>query len=221
MVVRPSARRRTFGRLCFALVVAGVMVLACGGKALESSEGSGKPDAAPDVSVADSSAPDSGACCTPGGQSCCLDYGGWTPPERACGSADCDGMPVPSDPDWKIEPDSHGCPHWANPHDYFHGGTRSDAATYCGASQPAGDQVDAAACTAEMRASVRTTGSCDGPNPGNFPYTGILDFACADTSVDAPDRSAKLAAFCASHPFASARGPLLEGNGFVCLCFVS
>ena len=149
-----------------------------------------------------------------------MDYGGWTPAERSCGSSDCDGMPLPSDPDWKIEPDSHGCPHWTNPHDYFHGGTRSATASYCGAYQPSGDAVDAAACTAAMLASVRTTGTCDGPSAETIPYTGILDFACADTSVDAPDRAAKLAAFCASHPFAGAAGPSVQGGGFVCLCSV-
>lgn len=80
--------------------------------------------------------------------------------------------------------------------------------------------VDAAACTAQMLASVKTTGTCDGPNPGTSPYTGILDFACANTSVDAPDRAAKLTAFCASHPFAGEAGPFAHGGGFVCLCFV-
>ncbi len=73
-----------------------------------------------------------------------MEYGGWRyNPEFACSQTEfCDGMPLPSDPDWKIEPDTHGCPHWTNPHDYFRGGTRSVTTSYCGAYQPAND-VDA------------------------------------------------------------------------------
>jgi hypothetical protein len=129
------------GVVCFTLVVAGATALGCG-KTIDSGELSGERDASPDVSVATDAPPDAGACCAPGGLGCCMDYGGWSPAERPCGLSTCDGMPVPSDPAWKIEPDSHGCPHWVNPHDYFRDGTRSNDVTYCGPYQPSHDAVD-------------------------------------------------------------------------------
>lgn len=41
-------------------------------------------------------------------------------------------MPVPTDPSWKLETDDHGCRVWKNPNDFWHGGTRNAATSYCG-----------------------------------------------------------------------------------------
>jgi hypothetical protein len=143
------AYRRTVGLLGFALVVAGATVLACG-KTIDSGEVSAGGDASPDVSIDHASAPDSSPCCPPAGPGCCMDYGGWRPPGNMCGGT-CDGMPLPTDPDWKIVLDQHGCPRWTNPHDYFRGGTMSSTVRYCGAYQPSGDDVDAGDAAADGR----------------------------------------------------------------------
>lgn len=64
----------------------------------------------------------SSACCPadpePG---CCMRYGGWS--EHGCADdyAICDGMPVPNDPGWKLEKDTHGCDTWTNPHGVWAG----------------------------------------------------------------------------------------------------
>lgn len=62
-----------------------------------------------------------------------MDYGGFRTGQCA---QTCDGMPAPSDPGWKIEMDSHGCPQWTNPNDYWNGGTRSSGTSYCGGAPP-------------------------------------------------------------------------------------
>ncbi len=69
--------------------------------------------AAPDQgdAAADASA---GGCCAPSpGPDCCMDYGGYSSDGR-CGET-CDGMPLPSDPGWKLVKDGHGCDVWTNP----------------------------------------------------------------------------------------------------------
>jgi hypothetical protein len=121
-----------------------VGVLACGGATRDQTplDSEGGADAAPADGGAKRDA-DAGPCCMPDPQpGCCMNYGGWRQPGVMCG-AGCDGMPVPTDPDWKIEPDTHGCPRWTNPHDYFGGGTMSSTVAYCGAYQPSGGVVDA------------------------------------------------------------------------------
>jgi hypothetical protein len=80
----------------------------------------------------ESAAPDGGQCCKPDPHpSCCMSYGGWSTGRCA---EECDGMPEPSDPGWKIEIDSHGCEQWTNPNDFWNGGTRNAATAYCGIS---------------------------------------------------------------------------------------
>lgn len=55
-----------------------------------------------------------GVCCPPASApSCCMDYGGWSF-NAMCGLKDCDGMPIPSDPGWKLGTDDHGCATWKN-----------------------------------------------------------------------------------------------------------
>jgi hypothetical protein len=78
-----------------------------------------------------------------------MDYGGHLN-GSFCG-ASCDGMPIASDPDWKIVDDAFGCPRWTNPHDGFNGGAFSDETSYCGGevrndagSSDASDASDAA-----------------------------------------------------------------------------
>ena len=44
--------------------------------------------------------------------SCCMHYGGWVSLGGACGE-ECDGMPVPSDPSWRLI-DNDGCPTWTS-----------------------------------------------------------------------------------------------------------
>jgi hypothetical protein len=60
---------------------------------------------------------DEGQCCKPDpSPGCCMNYGGWTDGE-ASGCAlktACDGMPVPSDPAWKLVKDDHGCMVWSS-----------------------------------------------------------------------------------------------------------
>lgn len=89
---------------------------------------------------ADSAGPD-GGCCPPDPQpDCCMHYGGRSA-GGSCGRT-CDGMPVPSDPDWKVADDKFGCPRWMNPHDSFHGGTSSATTAYCGGEAPERDAGD-------------------------------------------------------------------------------
>ena len=65
-----------------------------------------------------------------------MHFGGWEGDDRSCGDS-CDGMPLPDDPDWKLEADSHGCAHWTNPHGIaVSGGT--GAIGYCGVLRPDG-----------------------------------------------------------------------------------
>lgn len=63
-----------------------------------------------------------------------MDYGGQRRGD-SCGDR-CDGMPVASDPGWKIVDDAFGCPRWTNPHDHFNGGTFSAETSYCGEEVP-------------------------------------------------------------------------------------
>ena len=71
-------------------------------------------------------------------------YGGWS--TTAFGLR-CDAMPVPSDPGWKLERDSHGCNVWTNPNDTWLSGKTNSATTYCGAvpGDAGTDSADAAA----------------------------------------------------------------------------
>lgn len=58
-------------------------------------------------------AADSGVeCCPPSAApGCCMAFGGAKLSENACGYV-CDGMPMPSDPAWRLVTDAHGCPRW-------------------------------------------------------------------------------------------------------------
>ncbi|MEY4509852.1 MAG: hypothetical protein RLZZ450_1974, partial [Pseudomonadota bacterium] len=52
-------------------------------------------------------------CCPPSPQpNCCMDYGG-AQTHGACRRV-CDGMPIPSDPAWRLIKDEHGCPRWSS-----------------------------------------------------------------------------------------------------------
>ncbi len=75
-------------------------------------------------------------------------------------------------------------------------------------------------CTADMRASIKT--SCGGVASGAY-YTGLLDFACADTTASAPDSATKIDAFCKSHKVGDTVYAVLSdaGVGFWCYCFVA
>src|SRR5262249_16710984 len=85
-----------------------------------------------DVSADESSdASDAGICCPPDKTpSCCMAYGG---ARKSWGcSAACDGMPVPSDPGWRLENDTAGCPVWTHPYDSMSkGGTMNPQTRYC------------------------------------------------------------------------------------------
>lgn len=85
---------------------------------------------------------DGGACCpadpTPG---CCMSYGGWKAAGASCGKR-CDGMPVSTDPGWKLENDSHGCPRWTHPDDFP---KHAVGVSYCGAVAPNDAGADASA----------------------------------------------------------------------------
>jgi len=67
---------------------------------------------------------DSGVTCCPPDPSpgCCMKYGGAADSSGEC-AAVCDGMPQPSDPGWKLDTDSYGCPIWTNPTPDFSAGT--------------------------------------------------------------------------------------------------
>lgn len=65
-------------------------------------------------SVPDASGADSGICCPPDSQpSCCMKFGG-TRKNGTCPGW-CDGIPVPSDPNWKLQTNADGCPEWTHP----------------------------------------------------------------------------------------------------------
>jgi hypothetical protein len=53
-----------------------------------------------------------------------MHFGGWSDSVEGCG-LECDGMPIASDPSWKLV-DDDGCPHWT----YAQGGT------LCGTAPP-------------------------------------------------------------------------------------
>ena len=61
------------------------------------------------------SSPEGGAACCPVDSSpdCCMNFGGWSQ-DGSCGRT-CDGMPLPNDPGWKLDKDSHGCRVWTHP----------------------------------------------------------------------------------------------------------
>ncbi|CAN5851013.1 hypothetical protein BH11MYX4_BH11MYX4_26710 [soil metagenome] len=131
------------------LPLAGIAFLVLGLYACDTTSSTG--GAIEQDASADSPAPDSGLCCPPDPHpGCCMAYGG-KPFSSGC-SEECDGMPVPSDPDWKIGNDPSGCPRWMNPHDHWNGGTYSADTKYCGAvsheddagSNDASDAADAA-----------------------------------------------------------------------------
>ncbi|GAC1526207.1 MAG: hypothetical protein NVS3B10_24710 [Polyangiales bacterium] len=52
---------------------------------------------------------DAGSCCPPDPHpGCCMRYGGWN-----CAVV-CDGIPIPSDPAWRLVKDEHGCDTWSS-----------------------------------------------------------------------------------------------------------
>lgn len=75
-------------------------------------------------------------------------------------------------------------------------------------------------CTADMLASIKPF--CGGAASGTY-FTGLLDFACAGTTADAPDRDMKLGAFCTSHKVGdTVHAEIADGGtGFLCYCFVA
>lgn len=135
-VLRLSLTRRTLLAVGFALAT--LTVLACS----SSTQDAGAADAGADTGALEPSA-DAGGCCTPDpSPGCCMAYGGWSA-SKSCART-CDGMPVPSDPDWKLETDSHGCAQWTNPNDHLNGGKSNSATSYCGAVGKADAGPDAA-----------------------------------------------------------------------------
>ena len=121
-----SPRFRSFrlGRLV-AVPVATLTLIACVGTT------TGQGGAADGGS--DSTTATVAECCQPSPQPNCgpMVYGGWMTPGTTCAGA-YDGMPVSTDPGWKLEEDNHGCPRWTNPNDYFNGGKQNPATKYCG-----------------------------------------------------------------------------------------
>ena len=81
-----------------------------------------------------------GQCCPPSSTpACCMEYGGWSP-GASCGKV-CDGMPLATDPGWKLGTDDRGCAVWTNPNDRFCDGTSNPSSKYCGGVR----EVDAGA----------------------------------------------------------------------------
>lgn len=109
-------------------IVAGLTLVIGAASTGACSDGQSASPASPDAS---GERVDGGECCPPDpNPGCCMGYGGWSN-GRSCGPS-CDGMPVPTDPSWKLETDDHGCRVWKNPNDFWHGGTRNAATSYCG-----------------------------------------------------------------------------------------
>lgn len=96
---------------------------------------------------------------------CCMRYGG----HGSCGYL-CDGMPLPSDPGWKIEQDDLGCDVWVNenaPKDYC-GSLRGR----CCAADPS-----PACCMSYggWSESGQCTTRCDGPLPSDPSWAKTKD----------------------------------------------
>ena len=93
-------------------------------------------------------------------------------------------------------------------------GTDAGGANAAAASDAAGDP-----CTSAMLASISAT--CSSTAGSMDDYTGFLAFACADTTVDAPDRQSKLDAFCQAHKTNGVgnSGVIADGGAFFeCEC---
>jgi hypothetical protein len=60
-----------------------------------------------------------------------MSYGGWAA-NGTCWGLVCDGMPVGTDPGWKLETDDHGCSVWTHPNNTFRGGTSNPDVETCG-----------------------------------------------------------------------------------------
>ena len=66
-------------------------------------------------STASTGSPDAGGICCPASPNpaCCMSYGGWAEDSTKCESP-CDGIPLPTDPSWKLAKDDHGCDAWSS-----------------------------------------------------------------------------------------------------------
>ncbi len=75
-------------------------------------------------------------------------------------------------------------------------------------------------CTAGMLGSIERY--CVGAGSGSY-FTGLLDFACARTDANAPDRAQKIGAFCEAHKVGKIThaGVPDSDDGFYCYCFAS
>lgn len=115
--------------------VAGVIVLAmaCGSESTTSTATGSNDSGASSEGAGDatSPAPDGGGVCCPPDPApgCCMKYGGWAEDANRCFSQ-CDGMPAPFVPGWKLVDDEHGCKVWSEPSGGTKcGGPYPDAAT--------------------------------------------------------------------------------------------
>lgn len=121
-----------------AAVAAFSVFAACDGEVLPIAENRSVSDAEVARSEADAGTDSSASveCCpiddVPG---CCMAYGGTKTSPDACGKI-CDGMPVPTDPEWVRTKNADGCEQWSNPYSY---GTSPDPMhdpRLCGAAAP-------------------------------------------------------------------------------------
>lgn len=101
----------TMRSLVFLAIVAAILV-ACGSSTTSPSSGDGGNDSGPDGGVT--------CCAAAATPSCCMAFGGWS--QNGSCSRTCDGMPLPNDPGWKLDKDSHGCSIWTHPAGTFPGG---------------------------------------------------------------------------------------------------
>lgn len=90
-----------------------LLLLACGGGAVALDPDGSAP--AKDGSSEATTGDGGGQCCPPDpSPGCCMAYGGWSSSGQ-CFGKECDGMPQPNDPGWKLVKDDHGCSTWFNP----------------------------------------------------------------------------------------------------------
>jgi len=106
-----------------------------------------------------------------------MHYGGTAFADGVCGMT-CDGMPVASDPGWRLEKDANGCMQWTNPRPFGRG------SGFCGAPvlEPDPDGgvglptcpktwSDARALCAQGASCAVGGQQCTYPNDGDSPST--------------------------------------------------
>ncbi len=95
------------------LLALALLLVACGATA-SSTDNTDASNLPSKDGSAEASGDGGGVCCPADpGPGCCMKYGGWSGDGNCFGQI-CDGMPVPSDPGWKLVKDDHGCSMWSN-----------------------------------------------------------------------------------------------------------